>query len=36
MPAISIDGARIGDGAPGPITTRLRERYLEQARADAV
>jgi D-alanine transaminase len=36
MPAVSIDGAKIGDGAPGPIATRLRERYLEKARADAV
>jgi D-alanine transaminase len=36
MPAGSIDGAKIGDGAPGPIATRLRERYLEKARADAV
>ncbi len=35
-PAISIDGARIGDGAPGPITTRLRALYLEQARRDAI
>jgi len=36
MPAVSIDGTRIGDGTPGPIATRLRERYLEKARADAV
>ena len=36
MPAISIDGARIGDGKPGPIVTRLRESYLERAKRDAV
>ena len=36
MPAISIDGARIGDGKPGPITRRLRELYLDQARRDAI
>lgn len=36
MPAISIDGVKIGDGKPGPIATRLRARYLEQARRDAV
>lgn len=36
MPAISIDGVKIGDGKPGPIATRLRERYLEAARRDAV
>ncbi len=36
MPAISIDGVKIGDGKPGPIATKLRERYLEAARRDAV
>ena len=36
MPAVSIDGTKIGDGKPGPVATRLRERYLEKARADAV
>ena len=36
MPAISIDGVKIGDGKPGPISTRLRERYLEAARRDAI
>lgn len=35
-PTISIDGVKIGDGAPGPITTRLRALYLEQARRDAI
>jgi D-alanine transaminase len=35
-PAVSIDGTRIGDGKPGPITTRLRQAYLERARRDAV
>lgn len=35
-PVISIDGARIGDGKPGPITTRLRALYLEQAKRDAI
>lgn len=36
MPAVSIDGARIGDGRPGPLTRRLRELYLEEARREAV
>ena len=36
MPAISIDGVRIGDGKPGPITTRLRAIYIEAARRDAI
>ena len=36
MPAISIDGATIGDGAPGPITRKLRALYLDRARRDAI
>ena len=36
MPAVSIDGARIGDGKPGPIATRLRALYLEAAMRDAI
>ena len=36
MPAISIDGVRIGDGKPGPIATKLRARYLEEAKRDAI
>lgn len=36
MPVVSIDGVTIGDGRPGPITTRLRTLYLDQARRDAI
>ncbi len=36
MPAVSIDGARIGDGKPGPVATRLRQLYLDRARRDAI
>ena len=36
MPATSIDGVKIGNGKPGPIATRLRELYLDQARRDAI
>jgi len=36
MPAISIDGVKIGNGKPGPIATRLRTEYLDKARRDAV
>lgn len=36
MPAVSIDGVKIGNGKPGPITVRLRREYLERARRDAV
>lgn len=35
-PAVSIDGAKIGDGKPGPITTKLRTLYLEKAKRDAI
>jgi D-alanine transaminase len=27
---------KIGNGKPGPITTRLRTLYLDQARRDAI
>ena len=33
---VSIDGNTIGTGRPGPMTNRLREIYLEFARATAV
>ncbi|WBO22142.1 D-amino-acid transaminase [Sphingomonas abietis] len=33
LPVVAIDGQPIGDGAPGPVTTRLRERYIAHARA---
>lgn len=36
MPLVSLDGAQIGDGKPGPIATRLRAAYLEQADRDAI
>lgn len=34
MPVVRIDGVDIGDGRPGPITRRLREIYIEEARAN--
>ena len=33
MPVVAIDGQAIGDGRPGPHTTRLRELYIAMARA---
>lgn len=36
MPAVSIDGVTIGDGAPGPVATKLRALYLDQAARDAI
>jgi len=34
-PVVAIDGRPIGDGRPGPVTRRLREIYIETARAAA-
>lgn len=36
MPAVSIDGVKIGDGKPGTVTSRLRRLYIERARAEAI
>lgn len=36
MPIVSLDGVKIADGKPGPIATRLREVYLEQARRESI
>lgn len=33
MPVVEIDGAVVGDGAPGPVTMKLRELYLANARS---
>jgi len=36
MPVVSLDGAQIGTGKPGPVAARLREIYLEESLAKAV
>ena len=36
MPVIEIDGTELGDGTPGPLSRRLREIYIANARATAV
>ncbi len=36
MPVVSVDGVKVGDGKPGPITRRLRTAYLERARDEAI
>jgi len=33
MPVVTVDGEKIGDGAPGPVATRLRALYIEAAQA---
>lgn len=33
---VSIDGRPVGDGKPGPVISRLRELYLENARQTAI
>lgn len=35
-PIVAVDGATIGSGRPGPVATRLRALYLEQAQKGAV
>jgi D-alanine transaminase len=34
LPVVKIDGEPVGDGRPGPIAKRLRELYIEAARAE--
>jgi branched-subunit amino acid aminotransferase/4-amino-4-deoxychorismate lyase len=29
LPVVSVDGRRVGDGRPGPVTRRLRDAYLQ-------
>jgi D-alanine transaminase len=36
MPVVEIDGVRLGDGKPGPVSRRLREIYLEESRKSAI
>lgn len=36
MPVVEIDGVRLGAGAPGKVSRRLREIYLEESRAAAI
>ncbi len=36
MPVVQIDDAPVGQGVPGPVSSRLREIYLEESRKAAV
>ncbi len=35
QPVVRIDGKPVGDGRPGPVATRLRAAYIEEARRNA-
>lgn len=35
-PVVEIDGVTLGDGKPGPVATRLRQVYLDAAKAAAI
>lgn len=36
LPVVAVDGQKVGDGAPGPLATKLRRLYIERVRAGAV
>jgi len=36
LPVIAVDGRPVGDGAPGPVASRLRRLYIERAQATAI
>jgi len=36
LPVVTVDGKPVGAGKPGPVATKLRRLYIEQAKATAV
>jgi len=36
LPVVAVDGKRVGEGKPGPVATKLRRLYIEQAKAMAI
>jgi D-alanine transaminase len=36
LPVVAVDGKMVGEGKPGPVATRLRRLYIEQAKAAAI
>jgi D-alanine transaminase len=36
LPIVSVDGAPVGDGKPGPVATRLRQLYIQKAKEKAL
>ena len=35
MPVVKIDGRILGNGVPGPVTSKLRQLYIDMALAEA-
>jgi len=36
LPVVAVDGKQVGEGRPGPVATKLRRLYIEQAKATAI
>jgi D-alanine transaminase len=36
LPVVAVDGKKVGEGKPGPVATKLRRLYIEQAKATAI
>ena len=36
LPVVAVDGKKVGEGRPGPVATKLRRLYIEQAKATAI
>jgi D-alanine transaminase len=36
LPVVAVDGKPVGGGKPGPVATKLRRLYIEQAKANAI
>jgi D-alanine transaminase len=36
LPVVTVDGKPVGDGKVGPVASRLRRLYIEQAKATAI
>lgn len=36
LPVVAVDGKPVGEGKPGPVATKLRRLYIEQAKATAI
>jgi D-alanine transaminase len=36
LPVVTVDGKTVGGGKPGPVATKLRRLYIEQAKATAI